>query len=224
MLPSRKRPSRGEHENVNIVVDRERSIHFWKSKVVTNTQSKTQTGHGQTGKLMTRRKAFVLLDRSGGEEMGLSVFRGDGAIRIDEDLRIINVGTIPFRDTANDSERKRLRDFLEFGNRAFSPRCGVSLNHRHRIPGISHFGKDYQASLGILSARRKIANFAKVRVEVTKCAGNLGDRYLHGLPSLSHSFRKGASSLLRFQSPSRDREAFACTMCNPTSRATNTVR
>ena len=90
MLYPWKRPGRSEDENIHLLFDRERSINLGKSKIVADAQSKPESAKRKTPQLVAGRKALVLPDRSRGEKVSLAITPNNVAIRIDENLRIID--------------------------------------------------------------------------------------------------------------------------------------
>ena len=110
MLQARKRPGRGEDEDVGPLFDRERAVNLRKPKVVADAQAKAKPAEGETLQLTAGREAFVLSNRRAGEKMSLAIAPHDLALRVDEDLRIVDRVPVAFRDTADDRNRKVLRD------------------------------------------------------------------------------------------------------------------
>src|SRR5438105_15410220 len=128
MLDARERPGRRNDQDVRLIFERELSIQLWKTEVITNAQSETESAGGSTRESIARRKTCPLVIGSEREEMRLPVAGRNAAARIDEDLRIVNGRAGPFRDTAHNNERKFFRHFLKRGHGAFGPRLCLCAN------------------------------------------------------------------------------------------------
>src|ERR1700694_2361059 len=98
MLDARERPGRGINQDICLVFERERSIHLGKPKIVTNAQPKPESTGGNAREGAARSEALALIPGSDREKMRLSITGRYAAIRIDEDLRIKDDLTGPFRN------------------------------------------------------------------------------------------------------------------------------
>src|SRR5438067_12599226 len=122
MLDARERPGRRNNQDVRLIFERELSIHLRKTEVITNAQSETESAGGSTRESIARRKTCPLVIRSEREEMCLPIAGRNAAARVDEDLRIVNGVTGPFRNAGDNDERKFFRHFLERWHGTFCPR------------------------------------------------------------------------------------------------------
>ncbi len=90
-----------------------------------------ESAHRNARESVARRKARPFISGRNREKVRLPIAGRDAAIRIDEDLRIVDNLVGAFGNAADNNERKFLRHFLERWNGTFRPRLRLRLNHRH---------------------------------------------------------------------------------------------
>ena len=131
MFDTRKRPGRRNNKSTDVLLGRQFSIHLGKAQIVTDTEAEMNTAELKVREAITRSKARLFFDRGNRIQMGLPIFRSDVAMRIDKNLGIVNCGAIPFRNAADDRNRKLPGDFFECGNEPTVPMIGARPDHRH---------------------------------------------------------------------------------------------
>src|SRR4051812_18413352 len=107
--------------------------------------------------------------------MSLPIGIDNFASRLDENLRIINMILFALGNSADNGDRKFLRQLLQARHRALSPGTGVLLNDWHGIAGVAHLGEDDQVSALLLGSQDELANLPKVGADLTRGAGDLSN-------------------------------------------------
>src|SRR2546423_1223071 len=171
---------------------------FGNPEIVTDAQPEIESGCRHADEFVARCVAGAFVIRREDEKMRLAIAGDEVALRIDENLRVVDDVAGALRNSAHDRERKLLRHFLQGRDRAFGPRLRVSTNDRHRVAGIRRLGKNDQLCALLFRARGEIAHLPQIRVNVTKRTGDLSSSYFHLSPRItpmySNGFQKSVNS------------------------------
>ena len=90
MFVAWKRPRRRNKESADVLLGGEFSVHFRKPEIVTDAKTKAQTAELKARECIARRKARLFFYRRNRIQMSLAIFRNDVALRINQNLGIVN--------------------------------------------------------------------------------------------------------------------------------------
>ena len=90
MFDTRKRPRRRDNKSVDLLLGCKFSVHLWKAKVVADAEAKVHTAERKRREGIARSKARLFFDRCNRIQMRLAIFRRTVAMRIDQNLGIVN--------------------------------------------------------------------------------------------------------------------------------------
>ena len=90
MFVPRKRPGRRDNESVDLVRSREFLVELFKAKVVANAETKMQTAERKARERIACSKSHMFFHRRDRIQISLTIFRDDVALRINQNLGIVN--------------------------------------------------------------------------------------------------------------------------------------
>ena len=90
MFVSGKRPGRGNKESADVLLGGEFSVHFGKPEIVTDAETNAQIAERKACERIARSEAGLFFDWRDRIQMSLAIFRDDVALRINQNLGIVD--------------------------------------------------------------------------------------------------------------------------------------